>query len=107
MDPRTDAATDSETEAATVTATSAPALTDVDAQPAERVDDGNSADRTDHGAPAAVAGPMAGRPSSPAPTVRAPLDVSDDDRDVGWSERPSTSGRDDEWYLEQRPPHHG
>ena len=28
-----------------------------------------------------------------------------DDSDEGWGDRPS--GRDDDWYLAERPPHHG
>ncbi|WP_037573589.1 hypothetical protein [Phaeacidiphilus oryzae] len=35
--------------------------------------------------------------------------VSADDTDRGWGERPSSAGRDDslDWYLRERPPHHG
>jgi hypothetical protein len=35
--------------------------------------------------------------------------VSADDTDRGWGERPSSSGGDDalDWYLRERPPHHG
>ncbi|MGW6912803.1 hypothetical protein ACWGB8_03100 [Kitasatospora sp. NPDC054939] len=39
-----------------------------------------------------------------------PLDQqSRDDTDSGWGERPggSSSGRGLDWYLSQRPPHHG
>ena len=28
-----------------------------------------------------------------------------EDRDESWGER--DAGRDDEWYLQERPPHHG
>ncbi len=28
-----------------------------------------------------------------------------EDRDESWGER--DAGRDDEWYLDERPPHHG
>jgi hypothetical protein len=31
-----------------------------------------------------------------------------DDTDIGWGESPAASrGRDLEWYLSQKPPHHG
>ncbi|MGW4896706.1 hypothetical protein ACWEQL_31275 [Kitasatospora sp. NPDC004240] len=40
-----------------------------------------------------------------------PLDQqSRDDTDAGWGERPGTgsgTGRGLDWYLSQRPPHHG
>jgi hypothetical protein len=44
-----------------------------------------------------------------APRVRTRRysDISDDDRDVGWGETPPSSGRGDDWYLRERPPHHG
>jgi hypothetical protein len=32
-------------------------------------------------------------------------EVTSDERDVGWGDEPS--GRDDEWYRRERPPHHG
>ncbi|MFF2141777.1 hypothetical protein [Kitasatospora sp. NPDC058190] len=42
---------------------------------------------------------------------RDPLDQqSRDDTDAGWGERPGTGesgGRGLDWYLSQRPPHHG
>jgi hypothetical protein len=44
---------------------------------------------------------------SKQPLTRRYPDVSDDDRDLGWGERPASSGRDDDWYLRERPPHHG
>jgi hypothetical protein len=44
---------------------------------------------------------------SPRALTRRYSDVSDDDRDLGWGEPPPVSGRDDEWYLRERPPHHG
>jgi hypothetical protein len=34
-------------------------------------------------------------------------DRSADDGDVGWGEIPAESGRDDDWYRRERPPHHG
>jgi hypothetical protein len=34
-------------------------------------------------------------------------DVSEDDRDLGWGDRPGGSERGDGWYLRERPPHHG
>jgi len=39
-----------------------------------------------------------------------PLDrQTSDDTDAGWGEAPSggSGGRDLDWYLSQRPPHHG
>ena len=44
---------------------------------------------------------------APPEARRYPADVSADDRDVGWGERLPSSDRDDEWYLRERPPHHG
>lgn len=42
---------------------------------------------------------------------RDPLDQqSGDDTDAGWGERPgagASGGRGLDWYLSQRPPHHG
>jgi len=30
---------------------------------------------------------------------------SSDETDIGWGDRPG--GYDDDWYLNERPPHHG
>lgn len=52
-------------------------------------------------------------PAAPRP-ARRPVDLvfddpldqqTSDDTDAGWGERPS--GRDVDWYLRERPPHHG
>lgn len=56
---------------------------------------------------------VAGRPVPPDPAVRSvagdaepvlPV-VTRDEREVGWGDEPGQ--RDDEWYLRERPPHHG
>jgi hypothetical protein len=50
-------------------------------------------------------------PSSPAAEVRRQSAEpvlprrSTDEHDVGWGDEPA--GYDDEWYRDQRPPHHG
>ncbi|MFD0272871.1 hypothetical protein ACFVHB_03040 [Kitasatospora sp. NPDC127111] len=59
----------------------------------------------------------AGRPDTPTAAktparlvFRDPLDQqSRDDTDAGWGERPGggSGGRGLDWYLSQRPPHHG
>jgi hypothetical protein len=33
--------------------------------------------------------------------------VSSDERAEGWGEDPRDGRRDDDWYLSERPPHHG
>ncbi|MDT4893424.1 MAG: hypothetical protein QOE97_2459 [Pseudonocardiales bacterium] len=33
--------------------------------------------------------------------------TSADERDVGWGDDPAAGERDEEWYLRERPPHHG
>ncbi|MFJ3220363.1 hypothetical protein ACIPLC_31140 [Kitasatospora sp. NPDC086801] len=54
-----------------------------------------------------------GRPAAPKARLvfRDPLDQqSRDDTDTGWGERPGageSGGRGLDWYLSQRPPHHG
>ncbi|MEV8324703.1 hypothetical protein [Kitasatospora sp. NPDC056731] len=53
------------------------------------------------------------RPAAPKARLvfRDPLDQqSRDDTDTGWGERPGageSGGRGLDWYLSQRPPHHG
>ncbi|MFJ7276626.1 hypothetical protein [Kitasatospora sp. NPDC098663] len=53
------------------------------------------------------------RPAAPKARLvfRDPLDQqSPDDTDTGWGERPGageSGGRGLDWYLSQRPPHHG
>ncbi|MFJ2806372.1 hypothetical protein [Kitasatospora sp. NPDC087271] len=53
------------------------------------------------------------RPAAPKARLvfRDPLDQqSRDDTDSGWGERPGageSGGRGLDWYLSQRPPHHG
>ncbi|MFC9324730.1 hypothetical protein [Kitasatospora sp. NPDC057015] len=61
------------------------------------------------GAPAVAPGPgAAGRAKL---VFGDPLDQqSGDDTDRGWGERPGageSAGRNLDWYLSQRPPHHG
>ncbi|MEV0190414.1 hypothetical protein AB0I39_17990 [Kitasatospora purpeofusca] len=84
-------------------------------------------DATD-GRPGAQPGTGAGAESGPAPAAPKaqpgadaaakarlifgdPLDrQSRDDTDTGWGDRPGTGesgGRGLDWYLSQRPPHHG
>lgn len=47
------------------------------------------------------------REQLPPPDGERAVSVEDersaDDRDEGWGER--STGHDDDWYLEQRPPH--
>jgi hypothetical protein len=49
------------------------------------------------------------RPLPPGLVFDDPLDrPTSDDTDLGWGDRPSDSGgRDLDWYLSQKPPHHG
>jgi hypothetical protein len=52
-------------------------------------------------------------PGRPAPPVADGSDdedpvlpsVSSDEVDIGWGDEPS--GRDEDWYRRERPPHHG
>jgi hypothetical protein len=52
-------------------------------------------------------------PGHPAPPVADGSDdedpvlpsVSRDEVDIGWGDEPS--GRDEDWYRRERPPHHG
>jgi hypothetical protein len=54
-----------------------------------------------------------GRPVPPDPAARPAASdaepvlpsVTRDEREVGWGDEPGQ--RDDEWYLRERPPHHG
>jgi hypothetical protein len=62
---------------------------------------------TKNGPPVADVKTTSDPESPPRALTRRYPDVSDDDRDVGWGERPASSGRDDDWYLRERPPHHG
>jgi hypothetical protein len=32
-------------------------------------------------------------------------DITSDEQDAGWGDEPTR--RDDDWYLSERPPHHG
>jgi hypothetical protein len=62
--------------------------------------------------PVPGAAPASGTPGGPGAALvfDDPLDQqSSDDTDRGWGERPSSAGRDDslDWYLRERPPHHG
>ncbi|WP_431680038.1 hypothetical protein [Kitasatospora sp. KL5] len=64
------------------------------------------------GKDAGTGGGTAARPAKPAPKLvfGDPLDrQSSDDTDRGWGERPGEGGasRGLDWYLSQRPPHHG
>ncbi|MEV6211221.1 hypothetical protein [Kitasatospora sp. NPDC051914] len=64
------------------------------------------------GKDAVTGGSAAARPAKPAPKLvfGDPLDrQSSDDTDRGWGERPGEGGasRGLDWYLSQRPPHHG
>jgi hypothetical protein len=34
-------------------------------------------------------------------------DVSGDDGDIGWGDRPGEDSERDDWYRSERPPHHG
>lgn len=68
-------------------------------------------DRPSAQGPAADQGPQE-KPVAKARLVfRDPLDQqSRDDTDAGWGGRPGAaegSGRGLDWYLSQRPPHHG
>lgn len=45
-------------------------------------------------------------PPEPAPEPVLP-DRSADDCDQGWGESGGDSGRPDDWYRQERPPHHG
>jgi hypothetical protein len=45
--------------------------------------------------------PLSNEPSSDEPSSD---ERSSDERELGWGDRPA--GYDDEWYLDQRPPHH-
>jgi hypothetical protein len=49
--------------------------------------------------------PAAGQPVTPA--VERPVldEPADEDRPESWGDR--EGGRDDDWYLRERPPHHG
>ncbi|WP_405011916.1 hypothetical protein [Kitasatospora sp. NBC_01539] len=50
------------------------------------------------------------KPAAAALGFGDPLDRrSSDDTDLGWGERPGGEGRERglDWYLNQRPPHHG
>lgn len=75
--------------------------------PARRLNQTKSVAFTDPGQPL----PASKRAVDPGGLPRQPTrrysDVSEDDRDVGWGEQPAPSGRDDDWYLRERPPHHG
>ncbi|AUY50134.1 hypothetical protein [Streptomyces sp. CB01881] len=65
--------------------------------------------------PTTAAGNGSGAADQAAPKARLvfrdPLDQqSRDDTDSGWGDRPAageSSGRGLDWYLSQRPPHHG
>jgi hypothetical protein len=47
--------------------------------------------------------------SAPARRPEPPVlpQVSRDEEDRGWGDRPSSDDRDDDWYQRERPPHHG
>jgi hypothetical protein len=48
----------------------------------------------------------AARPSKPRADDDPVLpDVTSDERGAGWGDEPTR--RDDDWYLSERPPHHG
>jgi hypothetical protein len=49
----------------------------------------------------------ADRPTAPRPEPAVLPRTSNDEQDVGWGERPGSDDRDDDWYLRERPPHHG
>lgn len=52
--------------------------------------------------------PPRSEPASPEEPEEPVLpQVSGDERDEGWGDDPRESRRDDDWYLRQRPPHHG
>jgi hypothetical protein len=53
------------------------------------------------------AGAGSGKPERREQAAEQPVlpDVTEDERDVGWGDE--RSARDDEWYLRERPPHHG
>jgi hypothetical protein len=70
--------------------------------PSEEPDVDNDADRID----SSVQGPS----SSAAPSRRHPIGevlptVTSDERELGWGDEPS--GYSDDWYRNERPPHHG
>lgn len=52
--------------------------------------------------------PLSGEAGSASAAPDLWTDVGADDRDEGWGERTElSSGLGDDWYLRERPPHHG